>query len=88
MDKVDISEMVNAVKNKNLNLVEALTVKYQLEDVAEIRPHGSEEKFDLLQRERYHLHRWNVFHLAVKAGALDCVKFFCDKMAVNLQLIS
>ena len=53
-----IEDMLLAVKTQNFHLNEAICIKYQLENVCEVR--GLNGEFELLKREKYYLPNWNL----------------------------
>ena len=70
----DIDDLMLAVKNGSTHLVEAICVKFQILNVCEVR--GLEGQFELLKREKYELHNWNMILVAIAFDHLAAVKFF------------
>lgn len=55
---MEIEDMLLAIKTQNFQLIEAICVNFKLENVSEVR--GLYGEFELLNRDKFNLHNWNI----------------------------
>lgn len=80
----DIEDLMLAVKNGSSQLVEAICVKFKILNICEIK--GLEGQFELLKREKYELHNWNMILVAVAFNHIAAAKFFTKTLTCQLRV--